>query len=137
MLPVKKYATLMVSKEGVRTTIFEHSEFISFTDKMDALFASWKNETATFLKSLNTGNHPKDVVFKISENLLEQYTDKPLIDKYDIYQHLMDYWNEIMQDDCYIISADGWKADISIIKDNKGKEKGWTCDLIPKELLRT
>ena len=44
-----------------------------------------------------------------------------------------------MQDDCYLIAADGWKAETSRIieKDKKGKEKdkGWTCDLIPKALI--
>jgi len=131
----ENYAALKISKEDIRKTIFEHQEFIAFTDKMDALFESWKNKTTDYLKSLDTGNRPKDVILQISEHLLEQYTDKPLVDKYDIYQHLMDYWNETMQDDCYIVAADEWKAEISIIKDNKGKEKGWTCDLIPKELV--
>ncbi len=58
---------------------------------------------------------------------------------YDVYQHLMDYWAETMQDDCYLIAADGWKAETYRIieKDKKGKEKdkGWTCDLIPKALI--
>jgi type I restriction enzyme M protein len=39
-----------------------------------------------------------------------------------------------MQDDCYLI-ADGWKAETSPIMDKKGKEKGWTCDLVPKALI--
>jgi type I restriction enzyme M protein len=51
----------------------------------------------------------------------------------------MDYWTETMQDDCYIIATDGWNARTSRIieKNKKGKEKdkGWTCDLIPKSLI--
>jgi type I restriction enzyme M protein len=51
----------------------------------------------------------------------------------------MDYWVETMQDDCYIIAADGWKAETSrvIETDKKGKEKdkGWTCDLVPKSFI--
>ena len=51
----------------------------------------------------------------------------------------MDYWAETMQDDCYLIAADGWKAETTrvIETDKKGKEKdkGWTCDLIPKPLI--
>jgi hypothetical protein len=66
-------------------------------------------------------------------------TGKPLIDKYDVYQHLMDYWAETMQDDCYLIAADGWKAETArvLVKNNKGKEvdKVWTCDLVPKCLI--
>ena len=51
----------------------------------------------------------------------------------------MDYWAETMQDDCYLIAADGWKAETSrvLVKNNKGKEidKGWTCDIVPKALI--
>jgi type I restriction enzyme M protein len=51
----------------------------------------------------------------------------------------MDYWAESMQDDCYIIAADGWKAETYRIveKDKKGKDrdKGWACDLVPKALI--
>lgn len=129
------YSALKVDKDEIRTCIFEHPEFVEFTDKMDALFASWKDDTTIDLKALESGNNPKEIIFQISEDLLERYSNKPLIDRYDIFQHLMDYWNETMQDDSYIVSADGWKAEISIIRDNKGKEKGWTCDLIPQGLV--
>ena len=51
----------------------------------------------------------------------------------------MDFWSETMQDDCYLIAAEGWKAktDRVIEVDKKGKErdKGWVCDLIPKALI--
>jgi len=55
----------------------------------------------------------------------------------------MNYWNETMQDDAYLIAADGWKAEtrrvIEEVKSgkNKGekKDKGWTCDLLPKEFI--
>jgi type I restriction enzyme M protein len=62
-----------------------------------------------------------------------------LIDPYDLYQRLMDYWAETMQDDCYLIADSGWVAETYrlIEKDKKGKErdKGWECDLVPKSLL--
>ena len=50
----------------------------------------------------------------------------------------MDFWYETMQDDCYLLSQDGWKAETRrIIETVKGKpiDKGWYCDLIPKELV--
>jgi type I restriction enzyme M protein len=79
------------------------------------------------------------IIAALSEDLLAHYAGKPLIDRYDVYQHLLDYWAEVMQDDCYFISADGWKAETYRIieKDKKGKEKdkGWTCDLVPKALI--
>src|SRR5262249_23553473 len=74
-----------------------------------------------------------------AKDSLAHYASKPLSDKYDVYQHLMDYWAETMQDDCYLIAADGWKAEPYRIleKDKKGKEKdkGWACDLVPKALI--
>jgi type I restriction enzyme M protein len=61
------------------------------------------------------------------------------MDKYDVYQHLMNYWNEVMQDDCYLIAVDGWKAEPYRItvksKDGKETDKGWSCDLVPKTLV--
>lgn len=40
---------------------------------------------------------------------------------------------------CYLIAADGWKTETYRIieKDKKGKEKdkGWACDLLPKQLI--
>jgi type I restriction enzyme M protein len=81
------------------------------------------------------------MIFALSNDLLTHYADMPLIDKYDVYQHLMDYWEKSMQDDCYLVAADGWKAETYrvIEKDKNGKEKdrGWSCDLVPKALIVT
>ena len=119
--------------------IYEHPEFAAFIAGMNAHFAAWRQKSAATLKALQAGCHPKEVIADLSEDLLAHYAGKPLIDPYDVYQHLMDYWAETMQDDCYLIAADGWKAETYRIieKDKKGKEKdkGWTCDLIPKALI--
>jgi type I restriction enzyme M protein len=135
------YSSLKINKPLIKQCIFEHPEFLAFTKEMETLFESWKTRSVEYLKNLTIDCHPKQVISDISESLLAQYTDIPLIDKYDIYQHIMNYWNETMQDDCYIIAADGWKADTyRIVVENKQKkliDKGWTCDLIPKELVIT
>lgn len=106
---------------------------------MNAHFAAWRKRNSKKLKALQPGFNPKELIVTLSEGLLAHYGGKPLIKHYDVYQHLMDYWDETMQDDCYIISADGWKAEPTriIVKDKKGKEKdkGWTCDLVPKALI--
>jgi type I restriction enzyme M protein len=51
----------------------------------------------------------------------------------------MDYWAETLQDDCYLIAADGWVARTYRIleTDKKGrtKDKGWACDLLPKSFI--
>ena len=101
---------------------------------MDAVFEGWKAKNTQFLKTLKIGNKPKQTIYRISEDVLRTYTNKALMDKYDVYQHLMNYWNEIMQDDCYLISVDGWKAELSISKQTKTATV-WDCDLVPKTLV--
>jgi type I restriction enzyme M protein len=133
------YLDLAVEKSAIKPAIYEHPEFAAFIAGMNSHFAAWRKSAAKTLKALKTGIHPKEVIAALSEDLLAHYTDKPLIDKYDVYQHLMDYWAETMQDDCYLIAVDGWEAETTrvIETDKKGKEKdkGWACDLIPKPLV--
>jgi type I restriction enzyme M protein len=71
-----------------------------------------------------------------------------LLDAYDIYQHLMDYWGETVQDDSYLISADGWQeaAQPRPIVEDKAKKtktkpdftigkKKFSTELIPPSLV--
>ena len=133
------YLNLAVDKANIKPAIYGHPEFTAFIGGMNTLFAQWQATTATTLKALDVGCHPKQVIAALAEDLLTHYTGKPLIDQYSVYQHLRDYWATVMQDDCYLIAADGWKAETSRIieRDKKGKEKdkGWTCDLVPKALI--
>jgi type I restriction enzyme M protein len=133
------YVDLAVDKAAIKSTIYGHPEFAAFIKSMNEHFAAWREKRAERLRQLQAGCHPKQVITALSEDLLAHYTDKPLIDKYDVYQYLMDYWAETMQDDCYAVAADGWNAETYRIieKDKKGKEKdkGWACDLVPKVLI--
>ena len=133
------YFELAVDKNAIKSTIQGHPEFQTFIQTMNDHFQSWKAKASQALKGLTQGIHPKEVISELSEGLLSHYLGKPLLNPYDIYQHLLDYWSETMQDDCYLIAADGWKAQPYRIieKDKKGKEKdkGWACDLVPKELI--
>jgi type I restriction enzyme M protein len=133
------YLKLAVEKAAIKPAIYDHPEFSHFIAGMEAHFTEWRTQTATRLKGLKTGCHPKIVIAELGESLLAHYTDKPLIAKYDVYQHLMDYWAVTMQDDAYIIASDGWKAEtyriVETDKKGKQKDKGWTCDLVPKSLI--
>ncbi len=63
-------------------------------------------------------------------------SNRPGCRAYDIYQHLMDYWAETMQDDLYPLAADGWKAEtyriVETDKTGKQRDKGWACDLVDR-----
>lgn len=133
------YVDLAVDKAAIKTTIYQHPEFATFMAGMAGHFQQWRDPAASRLKALKPGFHPKQLIVELAESLLQHYQDKPLVDAYDVYQHLMDYWAVTLQDDAYLIAADGWKADTYRIieRDKKGKEKdkGWACDLLPKPLI--
>ena len=133
------YSSLKIEKDQINDTIYTHEEFVAFIEDMDKLYQNWATESEQYLKAQNKECHPQSIIADLSENILSKYQSRPLVDKYDIYQHLLTYWNETMQDDSYIISYDGWKAETYRIEvENKKKQmidKGWDCDLIPKELV--
>jgi type I restriction enzyme M protein len=134
------YLDPLVENDAIKQTIFHHPDFKEFTARMNDVYQSWSADIARQLKELDKGCKPKDVIHQISEDLLRTYEGKPLLNKYDIYQHLMNYWSDTMQDDLYQISEEGWLAvPYRILERNKktGKEtdKGWTCDLVPPSLL--
>jgi type I restriction enzyme M protein len=138
------YLSLQIANENIKAAIYEHPEFVSFIEQMNRVFIQWCDDSIVMLKALESGFHPKELIHTLSENLLTAYTDKPLLNKYDVYQHLMNFWADVMQDDCYLIAVDGWVAETyRIIEEKKNKDnkvirtidKGWTCDLIPKPLV--
>lgn len=134
------YAKLSVAKNDIKSTIFEHDDFTQYNTKLDSLFTEYKATNYARMNAIGPDTKPKDFIKTISEDLLERYANKPLIGQYDVYQHLLDYWNETMKDDVYLLVEDGWVATVKrIIEKNKktGKEidKGWTCNLIPKALV--
>lgn len=138
--PIREgYAKLNVEKSAIKSTIFEHSDFMQYDTQLNSLFEDFKRVNLAKMNTISFDTKPKDFIKTISEDILERYGNKPLIGQYDIYQHLLDYWNETLKDDVYLIVEDGWVAKVKRIleKNKKGTEvdKGWSCDLIPKELV--
>ncbi|WP_019670777.1 type I restriction-modification system subunit M [Eudoraea adriatica] len=134
------YSKLNVEKAVIKSTIYEHPDFTQYNAKLDTLFKEYQGHNHPIMNAINEDTKPKAFIKTIAEDLLERYANKPLMVRYDVYQHLLDYWNETMKDDVYLLVEDGWKATVKrIIEKNKksGKEtdKGWTCDLIPKQLV--
>ena len=127
------YNQALVKASDVKFTILEHAEFKAFAEKSLALFEQWKADA--HLASIDIGDIPKEVIHRISELLLEAYTEAPLLDHYHMYQIMMDYWSETMQDDVYFITQDGWSAANSIrdLVAKKGGKLKETPDLVIKK----
>ena len=146
------YRRLRVPTAEVRPAILDHAEFAAFNASVTGRFARWTRANTRGLKGLAQGGPPKALIETIAENLLGTFKTAPLVDAYDVYQRLMDYWAETMQDDCYLISADGWcqgaqPREITQVKNKDGKlvwaeghdyrkgKRRFKADLIPASIL--
>ena len=146
------YFAIQPTQAEIKPTIFAHPEFTAFTTKAKKLFTKWQTATVPQLKGLGKDGHPKPLIAGIAGDLLATFKTAPLLDAYDVYQHLMDYWAETMQDDCYLIADAGWIAgakprEIVQVKNKENKlvwpekedfKKGkrrFKSDLVPADLL--
>ncbi|MCV2361666.1 type I restriction-modification system subunit M [Paucibacter sp. TC2R-5] len=133
------YSQLQQPVAEVKAAILGHAEFSAFQATVKQLFADWQARNEPRMKGFKLGEHPKAFIEVLSEDLLATFKPAPLIDAYSVYQHLMDYWAEAMQDDAYAIAQDGWVAKpariIETDKKGKKKDKGWACDLVPKAFI--
>ncbi|MDO8527874.1 MAG: N-6 DNA methylase [Deltaproteobacteria bacterium] len=146
------YYQLPLPITEVKPAIFSHPEFTAFHKSATLLFAGWKKTNALQLNGFDQNGHPKALIENIAESLLATFKSAPLLDAYDIYQHMMDYWAETMQDDAYLISAVGWQQgapprEICQIKNKDNKlvwpekedfkrgNRRFKSDLVPAEIL--
>lgn len=139
----ENYYKAQAAPDQLKTTITKHSEFKKLIDTNTELLEAWEREILPKLENLEQDIVPKKVIHSLAENLISRFKEVRLVSYYDVYQHLMDYWAETMQDDLYYISAEGWKAETyTVFKEitsgkKKGQKKavGWACDLLPKEYI--
>ena len=114
------YSKLNVEIDHIKSTIFNNKEFIEYSNMIKNILNGWSNKHIPLLRTIDKETKPKELIHQISEDLLDRFKDSLLIDKYDVYQYLMDYWLETMRDDVYMIIEEGWAAN---------------GELIPKELM--
>ena len=102
------YSEVGVETQHVKTTILAHDDFALYRQRVSDIFDGWGDTHEPLLKEMGTEANPKDLIHDLSEDLLARFADVPLLDPYDVYQRLMDYWDETMQDDVYLVVVDGW-----------------------------
>ncbi|MEP4548448.1 MAG: class I SAM-dependent DNA methyltransferase [Saccharospirillum sp.] len=122
----KGYSEPLIDEREVKATILGHSEFESFKSGCLKLLEGWRAVHRDNLMAIDVGASPKEHIFMISEDMLARFAETRLLSKYNVYQILMDYWSETMQDDVFMLSQDGWKAanvvrQLMPVKDKKGK----------------
>lgn len=143
----EKYYSLNVEHENIRQTIYKNAEFSEYGEKLDEAFAAWKAKEYPALSSLDEDVSARELIVSLAEDILAEFEHLTLIDKYDVYQVLLAYWNEVMNDDVSLIISepDGYanaRATDNIEEEitqgkNKGEMKvtGWEGRLIPKSIV--
>jgi type I restriction enzyme M protein len=142
------YSQLKLAIAEVRPAILGHSEFSGFNETVTKLFVKWRKAAVPHLKGLAKDGRPKALIETLAEELLATFKAAPLLDAYDVYQHVMDYWAQSMQDDCYLIAEDGWHeaAQPRLIGEERGKRtkakpdfvlgrKKYQAELVPPRLI--
>lgn len=144
------YSDARGETQQMKATILNHVEFKSYWKRVLDIMDSWRKTWEPRLKGIENGSDPENVIRALSEDLLAGFSNLPLIDTYDIYQRLIDYWDEVMQDDVYLITQDGWieaAKPRGIIQDKERKidetpdltikRTKYKMDVIPPALLVT
>ena len=92
----------------MRAVLLEHKEFKAYGDRVRRVFDAWRQVHARRLRELGVGSSHKALIRDLSEDLLHRFDGVPLLDRHEVYQCLMDYWNEIMQDEVDLVVTEGW-----------------------------
>jgi len=126
------YSKGLVKASQVKATILNHPEFSVFATRSLMIYTYWRKDHDHRLKGIAISDKPKELIATISEDLLARFVEADLLSRYEIYQLLMDYWAETMQDDVYVLVQDGWAAGKVLRKlvVKKGEKLKETPDLI-------
>lgn len=139
------YYKLNIPTDEVRNAIYNDEEFSDYTERIDDAFDIWKNQVDEGLKNIDDSVDVKQYIVELAEALLNSFDGIELIDKYDVYEVLLSYWQEIMGDDVYLVSVDDYGAarttenimGVYTSGKKKGQEKivGWEGVLLPKSMI--
>ena len=140
------YSEARIPPAQVKAAILGNDDFKMYRARGRAIFDKWRVASETVLFAIDANTNPKELAGTLSEDILRRFGLLPLTDPYNIYQILMDYWNDVMQDDVYLVASGGWAsarvlrapegkedADFSI-KDGRRTQKH-VSDLIPPSLI--
>ena len=112
------YYDLKIEKEKIKEAVFEHQEFILYSEEINTIVNGWAERHRDRFLQINSDIDPKVLIHDIAEDILESFSSRTLIDKYDIYQYMMTYWLEEMKDDVYMIVENGWIPDKDLVPEN-------------------
>ena len=126
------YSELAIDKSDVHATIISSVEYESFSSTVGDLVSEWWSGHREQLAGITSTTKPAQLVGGLSENLLDIFHPRPLVDEYAVYEQLMSYWNQTMHDDVALIMSEGWSGAARPRKtiEDKDRKLSETPDLI-------
>lgn len=141
------YYRLNIPKEDIRNVVYNDPEFSAYAERIDDAFDAWMQMVDSGLRSIDEDAEVKSYIVELSEQLTGCFHGLELVDKYDVYEVLLSYWHEVMGDDVYLVSVDGYGAartwENIMGEYTSGKKKGqervigWEGVLLPKALIES
>lgn len=129
------YYSLNVSDNDIAEAIDANDSYQARANEYLQGVNHFFNEVTPQMEALAIGFNPKDVIAQWGQQLLEATRSQQLVNPYHVYEILMNYWNEVMQDDCYMVSRDGWMASYDFTKAKNPTFEDMTCDLLPIDIV--
>lgn len=144
---------LALPSSEIESVIGQESNILAEKQKeTDAIFAKWRNSVKDILLGIESETNPKELIRTIAIMLLKEYESARLLDNYDVYDCLLNYWNAKLQDDVYAIKVSGYEVGReieyeyvqkktkdengeTISEDDTSKVKSFEGALIPREII--
>ncbi|GAA9936301.1 type I restriction-modification system subunit M [Helicobacter pylori] len=145
------YYALKTECENIKDLITQSSEFQAFHASVLNAFDRL-NLFETF-DHLKPGFNPKTTIESVCSKVLKEFEKVEILDKYGVYQIFKDYYNEVLQDDWFLLSFNGFRSakelrELTPLKDKNKKanyleepdfviqKTYYKSDLIPKNLIK-
>ncbi|WQZ83245.1 type I restriction-modification system subunit M [Helicobacter pylori] len=145
------YYALKTECENIKELIIQSQEFQAF--HASVLSAFDRLELFTTFNDLEPGFNPKTLIEGVCSKVLYEFEKIEILDKYGVYQLFKDYYNEVLQDDWFLLSFNGFISakelrELTPLKDKNKKanyleepdfaiqKTYYKSDLIPKNLIK-
>ncbi len=145
------YYALKTECENIKDLITESLEYQAF--HASVLNAFDRLELFTTFNNLEPGFNPKTLIESVCSKVLKEFEKGEILDQYGVYQLFKDYYNEVLQDDWFLISLNGFESAKELRKLIPLKDKNkkanyleepdfviqktyYKSDLIPKNLIK-
>lgn len=130
------YYSLVPSADAISEAVSADASYQNQNVLYAQVIDGWcKDVKSDMMESVKEECEPKLLIERWSRKLLDAAkADLRLVDPYNVYEILMNYWTEAMQDDCYLVSRDGWQVSLRETK-KKSTFEDLECDLLPVKVV--